>query len=358
MAVIDRYITSESVKPLALITVLVTFIFASFSMARYTNEAIAGTLGLDVVLTLVGLKSLIALEVLLPIALYLSIVIGIGKLHSSSEIVALEAAGVSQLRIYRSVMLLVIPFCLLMALLSLFARPWAYGHVYHTEAIAESEFRIEDLQAGRFHSSTAGERIIYAGNVDPEQYQLQNVFLYRDKGNYAEVIVAEQSETPPRRSTETDYMQFHNGVLYRLDKKDSNDRVFYFKRFGLEFARQEPEVGYKRKQASTRSLLGTDDPDQLAELQWRLSRPVTTLVLGLFAVSLSGFNPRGGVAGRLSLAIGVYVVFYNLMGLARTWIEQGLVGALPGLWWVHVFMLVILVVWLQRRNLLYRLKSS
>lgn len=358
MALVDTYISREIVKPFVLITVLVTFIFATFSMARYTDEALGGTLGLDILAKLVALESLIALEVLIPIALFLAIVVGLGKLHGNLEITALQAAGVSRFRIYLSVLLLIIPFCVLVTFLSLFGRPWAYGHIQQTEALAEAEFRIEQLQPGRFHGSSSTNRVVYAGAVETERQQMSDVFLYRRQtGGRTEVIIADHAHKAEHRPAVDPYIQLYDGVSYRLYQDSTDDRVVHFEQLDLKLETSEPDIGFKRKSAPTRVLFGSDVPNQLAELQWRLSRPFTSVVLALFAVALSWYNPFRSTTGQVIPAVGVYIVFYNLMELARTWVEQGVVGAVPGIWWVHVFMLIVFATVLERRNLIGRLRE-
>jgi lipopolysaccharide export system permease protein len=352
MRLVDTYLFREIIKPFLLITILVTFIFATFSMARYTDEALGGTLGLEVLAQLVALQCLIALEVIIPIALFLGIVVGLGKLHGSLEITAFQAAGVSRYRIYLSVLLLSIPICLLATFLSLFGRPWAYLHIQQTEALAEAEFRIEQLQPGRFHGVASSNRVVYAGGIGAEQQTMSDVFIYRrHAGGRTEIIIADSARKSGDRSAADSYMQLYDGVSYRLYKDSIDDRVVHFDQLDLRLETTEPEIGFRRKSAATSVLFGSSVPNQIAELQWRLSRPFTTMILALFAVALSWFNPARSTTGQLIPAIGVYIVFYNIMELARTWVEQGIVGAVPGIWWVHVLMLAFFAAVLERQNL-------
>lgn len=353
MALVDTYISREIVKPFALITILVTFIFATFSMARYTDDALGGTLGLDVLTKLVALQSLIALEVIIPIALFLGIVVGLGKLHGSLEITAFQASGVSRYRIYLSVLLLSIPICILATILSLFGRPWAYLHIQQTEALAEAEFRIEQVQPGRFHGSSTSNRVFYAGAIATDKQELSNVFIYRqhDSGR-TEVIVADRARSSEIRPGMDDYMYLQEGVSYRLYKDSIDDRMIRFQQLDLRLEASDADIGFRRKSASTHQLWNSEIPSLIAELQWRLSRPVTTLVLVIFAVGLSWYNTARSTTGQVVPAVGVYIVFYNIMELARNWVEQGVVGAVPGIWWVHLFMLAVFAAVLERRSLL------
>ena len=104
----------------------------------------------------------------------------------------------------------------------------------------------------------------------------------------------------------------------------------------------------QRSAMSTTRLLTSSDPRDRAELEWRLSMPVATLILALLAVPLSRMNPRQGRYARVFMAILVYAVYYNLLGVAKSWVERGKLAPVPGLWLVHALMLCVaigMLVW-------------
>jgi len=102
--ILDRYISWEIAKPLLIFCPGLVFLFANFTAARYLNQVADGTMSGDSVLLMVLLKAAIALEVLLPIALHLSIVVALGRLYTDCEMTALFACGVSPGRIVRIVL--------------------------------------------------------------------------------------------------------------------------------------------------------------------------------------------------------------------------------------------------------------
>ena len=101
----------------------------------------------------------------------------------------------------------------------------------------------------------------------------------------------------------------------------------------------------RRKAASTRALWSSEQPREIAELQWRLSRPVATVLLALMAISFTRAAPRKGKNDKTFIAAAlVFALYYNLSGLAKTWVEQGVVAAIPGIWWLYgVFFLVVML---------------
>ncbi len=84
------------------------------------------------------------------------------------------------------------------------------------------------------------------------------------------------------------------------------------------------------------------DPNAAAELQWRLSIPLSALLLALLALPLSSVSPRQGRYSQVFPAILIYVIYVNLLFVARNWVEQKTVPVSVGIWWVHgVFLLLV-----------------
>jgi lipopolysaccharide export system permease protein len=83
-------------------------------------------------------------------------------------------------------------------------------------------------------------------------------------------------------------------------------------------------------------------PHDIAELQWRLSRPVATILLALIAVSFTRVAPRQSKSDKTFLVAAiVFAIYYNLSGLAQTWVEQQVVAAIPGIWWLYLLLFII-----------------
>src|SRR5262245_56540977 len=64
---------------------------------------------------------------------------------------------------------------------------------------------------------------------------------------------------------------------------------------------------------------------------------------GVAWVSLSRARPRGGKLGKLFMLALSYGAFYNLQLIAKTWVEQGVVKPIPGLWWPHLLLALLIV---------------
>jgi lipopolysaccharide export system permease protein len=101
---------------------------------------------------------------------------------------------------------------------------------------------------------------------------------------------------------------------------------------------------YAATAASTVALAASHAPEDVAELQWRLSTPISLLLLGLLGVPLSRAKPRQSKYAKMGTAILIYSAYYLLCSSARTWVQHGTIHAFPGIWWAPAVLFLILVI--------------
>jgi len=145
-------------------------------------------------------------------------------------------------------------------------------------------------------------------------------------------------------NSEIPRLHLFDGFMYRLQHTGMEDSIIRFSKFVYNPTDTE-DTGYKRKSLSTSSLISADDPREVAEFQWRLSRPFATFILAMLAIPFSYTLPREGKSQNVFIAAIAFAIYYNLTGVAQSWVEQGVVDRFPGVWWLHAIMLMI-VVWL------------
>ncbi len=347
MLLIERYMMREVRRPLLALLGVLTFIFASYTASRYLNEAASGTIGLGTVLKITGYKVLIALEVLAPVGLYVSVVIGLGRLHHDQEMTVMSAAGMPPQRVYRAVGLLALPIAVAVGSLSIYGRPWAYAESYALEAQQTSDLDLSRLQAERFNSNNDTGRMILAKRVDAADGRLHDVLIYSDGSTRNHLIQAREAwlvDPHPAHPV----LELRDGFSYSLHQNGSRDRTLHFREMTLVLEPVNAASDYKRKAASTAELLASDGLPERAELQWRLSRGPTALLLALLAVPLSRTPPRRGRFANLLPVAGVFALIYYAGGMFKNLIEKGNMPMWPGLWLIPVLMAAALYLMIRR----------
>lgn len=346
---LHRYVIRETGVNVVAATIILTAIFLAYSLARFLTDAAGGLFEAHEVTRLTLYKSLIALEVLVPLALYLAIIVSAGRLNHSNELVAMRAGGLGLARINRAVIVLSVLVATLVGTVSLFARPWAYTAMYGLKDQAEASSELDRIKPRRFYLYGDDERSVYVENISEGGRTLDGVFIRSRKSDGLEIITAPRGSLEPYVSADRHRLDLHQAALF----KHAADTADVLARFGVLRlslpAQRRVDHEYRTKASATVALFGSPDPDDRAELQWRMSTPVTTLLLALAALQLVDHRPRQGRAARLPLAIAIYAVYYNLLGVARTWVEQQTV---PVLWWAPALLATALLCWtlLKRRR--------
>ncbi|MBL79934.1 MAG: LPS export ABC transporter permease LptF [Nitrosomonadaceae bacterium] len=341
MKILDKYITRELLIPFVVLILILSGLFSSFSSARFLAEAVTESLGVFAMLELVGLKTLIALEVLVPISLYIAVIIGLGRMNRDQEINILRSAGISEYRIIYTVLIVAIPVGIISGVLSMFARPWAYEESYILNAQAEAELNTDRFQAGRFYGNEKSGRVVYIDSKDKSGKVMKNIFHFVSKEGGSEVLFAKEGIQKKPVRGERPQLHLFDGNLYKLKHDNTKDTVSHFEKL-VYFGDDSKELDYKRKSTSTRMLMESDRAPDVAELQWRLSRPVSTILLALIAIPFSRISSRNTKGERMYFyAALVFAIYYILSGLAQTWVEQGKIGSIPGVWWLYVLMSVV-----------------
>ena len=346
MYLIERYIMVETRRLVMTILGFLIFIFASYSTQRYLTDAANGVLALETVFYIVFYKVLIALEMLLPVGLYVSVAIALGQLYTDSEITAISASGASPLRLYKAILFLAIPIGILVTLLSMYARPWAYGQIFQLKQQSQSELDISHLQAKKFNMNDSG-RMVLADKIDPVDNLLLDALIYNTSGNKTYVFRASTVKVVDS-SPASPSVTLHSGTAYELDHKGTSDNGQTYNNFMLHPKPVKQSTDVKSKSASVSELSRSSDPADVAELQWRQTRGVSAILMALLAVPFSRTQPRKGrFSTLLPLAILFVIIFYA-GNISRALVANASLPALPGVWLVPLLMVLGLAMLIVR----------
>ena len=342
---LSRYLTWEVMKPTLVVLGILVALFAGYSWVSFLASAANALLPVKLILALIGLKIVIALEVLLPVSLYLGIILGFGRLYTDSEVKALMAGGISP---YRVVAIILVPICVVaiaVALLSLSLRPWAYGQSYQLKAEAESGFRISNLNPGHFYERREGSLVFYAEALDAQRNRLKGVFVQSESenGETLRVISAKEAKEKLDPKNGTALPLLFDGYEYQITRDGDIKHISGFSQLTIYPKEVNPE--FKRKAESTSILAKSQKPSDAAEIHWRFSTPFSAILLGLLGIPLSRSAPRQGKYAKIFTAILIFAVYYFISVLMKSLVEQGHIPSFPGLWAI-VGTLGVLVMYL------------
>ena len=334
MHLISRYVLRETFSSWLLVTAVLVVIFMSNQFAETLDDAAGNELPRDAVFAVLGLTSLQYITWLAPIGLFLGILLALARMNRDSEMVALEACGVGPPRLLLPIGLLTLILSASVAWLSLVGTPEASRQVEQIRLEARESLEIGVLEAGTFTSPDSGETIIYAQEV--EGNEIHDIFIQRNDGNRATVIVAARGE---RRLEADGQLSFvlYDGRRYEGVPGERSFRIVEFAEHGMPVRIVQRRDGEQPVGTKTLAeLAGSPDPADRAELQWRISSPLSLFILALLAVPLSRSRPREGRYARIGIGILIYITYLNLLSIARAWVERDVAPEWLGVWWVHL----------------------
>ena len=358
---IDRYLLREIVLGWFAITLVLWLIMISYRMVGYLAQVATGELPGDVIFILMGVKTLWMLAYVMPFSLALGVVTGLGRLYRDNEMTVLAACGVGPGRLYPPLLVMATVVAVILGWAALYVIPGVIAYGERIPQRAEQQADISLLGAGRFNVLRGGQITFYAERLSKDKQRMENLFVYaydsKNREKPPQVISADSAYRMRDSDSGDDYLVFVDGYRYEGRPGDIDYRIMKFDRQGVRVELPgKPPPSSKRSAIPTANLLATTDLKETVELQWRLSVPLSVMVLVFLAVPLSRLSPRKGRYGGLVVPVLVFVIYFNMMGTAKAWVEQGVIPVLIGIWWVHLLPVVLALVLLNGGRLGCRLK--
>ena len=347
--IINRYILKEIVYTLISVIVVLLLIFISNRFIGFLADATSGDLSSNVILRLLTLKTLGSMVIILPLALFLSILLAFSRLYKDNEMVAMAACGVSVRKIFGTVSIFGFFIALIVAFISFYLAPWAEEQSYRIQDIQKSSTELGGIVPGRFTESESADGVIYVSEFSPDRTTMKDVFIQTERDGIQVILSSKSAHQAIDQTTGDRYIVMVDGYRYEGVPGKRDFKIIRYQQHAMRIVEQQIVQSYRKHRArSTMSLIGSDDPRDIAELQWRISMPLSVMMLALLAVPLSRTTPRQGRYAKLFVAVMIYVIYNNLLGISNSWLEDGKVTAAVGMWWVHAAMLF--GVWLLLVN--------
>ncbi len=349
--IVQRYILRESLVTVTAVILILVLTTVGVFVADSLSDVARGRIPADIMLSQVGLRLISALSVVLPLAVFLAVLMTVGRLYRDSEMAVLGACGISSLQLVSGLSGFVLSLAAVSGALTLYVSPWAVAKAKAQKAEAQSRIGVAGLQEGRFQELPGGRGVVYVATLDAAEQRFGDVFVQTERGERRDVVRARSGYQYRDESTGERFIALQNGTRTEGNPGEQNYRLIDFERNDLRLpAADVPTASVKQGALSTGDLLADPSRINLAELHWRLGPPFALAILMMLAFTLAKTGPREGLFGRVLMGAAVYVAYANLLGVGRAWLEQGRVPTFVGMWWVHAIFATAAIWMLYRQN--------
>ncbi len=347
LKIITKAIITETVGNFLAVLVVLLLILVGGLFVRLLGKVADGTLDAAILFPSLLWVSLQSVTSLLAVAMFLALLLTLGRLYKDNEIYALRACGYGEVQLLAPALGFGAGVALLLVGLAFWASPWAHAKARALKDEAMQSVDLGGVVPGRFMSFPAQQRVIYAEALDADTRELRNVYIFQEREGALRVVAASRARQKMPSDGEK-FLELADGQMVEIGPGGQRlSRVdFALNGFRLPSA-AVGDYGGGTDTLSLVELASSPDRRMQAELHWRLSFPLSVLVLAFIAVPLSHGSPRQGRFGKLAVAVMVYILYANLLGLGKSMVEDGQVPSALGLWWVHgvFFALGAAILW-------------
>jgi len=329
---IDRYVIREIVPPFVLSLLIFTFVLELPPLMGQLERLLAKGVPWPTVARIILLLSPQALGLTIPMALLVGLLIGLGRLSTDREAVALLACGVSPYRLLRPVLAVAAVATAATLYVMIAAIPDA-NQKYREIVFATLSKKVESDVRPRVFFQEFPNWVLYPRNdADPGQAGWNDVMLANtSKPEAVELHMARRGQIvldPAKRTVEliltdgTKYAtagpgesnvgRFAEQVVIRLDP----DTVFP----PLDLARGLSEKTIAQLQTDIQDKVRRQESphNEVMYIHAKFSIPTACLVFALIALALGLRASRDGKLGGFVVGIGVIFAYYIAMFLAES----------------------------------------
>lgn len=295
------------------------------------------------------------LEVTVPMALLLAVLLSFGRLSADSEIVALKTSGISLYQMIVPVMIFTGLVTLLALLLALYARPWGNSNLKASLYEIAKTRASAGLRERVFNDDFAG-LVIYVEHIEPPGDRLEGILISdaRDP-NQRNTVLAKNGFVVGNEEAHTITLRLLDGSIHTFLPGEKSyhktDFTTYDVSLNLAVAlarfsqrekdAQEMTLGELRTEIAQRRAAGRPVNSELVELHRKFSLPFACLVFGLVGVPL-GVQPVRAVRSRsFSVSLVLIFAYYLLLTAGEALAEKGRLPAIIALWIPNVVFIAL-----------------
>lgn len=348
---IDRYILREILPPFVLALLVFTFLLEIPPLMEVAERLIAkGVSGGTITWIMVTLLPQ-ALGITIPMALLIGILMGLGRLSSDREGVAMQACGVSLYRLLFPVLLIGVVAWGATSYVMLVALPeanQAYREITYNIIAARAEGEVKPHVFFEDFPNT----LLYVREVPPEG-GWKGVFLADTTDPvHPDVFVAERGRVILDRDERRVEVLLENGTRHRANPDVAGtyevlqfDRLSFaldpdsvFPQSGPQRGARELSISELRAEATRLESQGLSAHGPIMEIHKKFSIPFACLVFALIGLSLGLSNRKDSKLASFVLGTGVIFVYYVFMYMSEALAKGDLVSAHLAMWIPNIFL--------------------
>jgi lipopolysaccharide export system permease protein len=350
---LDRYIFTELLSPFSVSLGALCFVVFTTKLLSLVELIVSKGVGILAVLEVFAHLMPSFLVLTLPIAGIIASITAFGRLSFDKELVAMQAAGLSLMRLTRPVLLFALLVFGLTLWLAQWGQPWSSVNLRKVALNLLRDQLVLALERGTFNEPIPN-MTIYVPDGEPGQ-ATTGIFV-SDERNAEDprIIVAQQYEVLIDASTNQVALRLQHGVIHsRPDQTDQYEQTS-FASYDLKLSLNQSAYSATEERPSYDAVV-----TQLTQSQWRdpgalrrlmeyykdLAFPTASLVFCLLGVPVGIVSKRSGRMGGFAVGVLVVIVYYILNVACEFLVTTAHLSPFAGAWIPNGIFALATVVW-------------
>ncbi len=351
LKILNWYVFRELLGPF-LISVLTFSMFMLMGRALKLSDLLVNKgMGFFDVLQLITYIYIPFLGYIIPMALLLTILLGLGRLSSDNEIVAMKSSGISLFQLVLPVSLFSLIALFITTFLTLYANPWGFKSLKNFAVKALQSLSEVGIQEKVFYDEFKG-MLIYVDKSEGQGGVMEGIFI-ADKSDQtiSTTIVAKKGYITSVPESLSINLRLLDGSIHRVGKVVESYQMGSFNTYDINInldASSLSELDYSEMTLSqllaTIKSLSPDNPEVneiKVEFHKKFSIPFACIVFGLIAIPLGIRKVRGGKSYGLIISLLVCLVYYLLLLTGESLGKNGTLPPLLSMWLPNIIMALL-----------------
>jgi len=296
------------------------------------------------------------LELTIPMALLLAIVVGFGRLATDGELLAMRAAGLSLPQLLRPVMLFAAAVATLTLLLAIHARPWANRQVAATVYEIAKTRATAALKPQVFNANFGG-MVIYVDSIHQPSGLMKGIVLSDERDSFRRTTIFSQAgRIVTDEKARTVYLQMLDGTSLSYHAGQESYDKTDFQSFEVNLDLEKDVDKYRLRPTLRPSEMRWDDLlaarterkqagdtaiEESIEVHRKFVLAGTALILGLIGVPLGIQRSRAVRARSLAVSAIVILLYYFMLSGAMTLVRRQALDVTVGMWLPNVILTIM-----------------
>ena len=351
--IILRYFSREILETTAGVSFILLLVVLSGRFIQFLEKAANGELSVGLMLTMILWRVPSSLELILPLALTLSVLLVMSRMNQESELTILRAAGCSDTRLFSIVLVPAALVAVLVGWLSLVLSPEVARELDRQVVAKENLTVFDTVVPGRFQTDKS-RRLIYAESISQDRESLIDVFIVEpSESKQVEVFLTGKTARQQLNDGEK-YLVLFDGYRHIGTETALDWEILKFDRYLIRLSPETENRPDSLDTKSTEALIASGEPPELAIASWRISLPIVCLLMLPWAFLMGRGSPRQSRFIWVVPIILIQFSYITALSFAQKAITLGQWLPWPGLFWVHLVVLAAVVLligvgWLGRR---------